>query len=97
MPKATSYTVLYPSFHTRTFVSQTNNSNKAMHLRQWGGAGLHELFSLRPIKDIIHEVTILTETNKRYNSRSNARSDHAVLDFLVTFFIKKKGKNNNYL
>jgi hypothetical protein len=22
---------------------------------------------------------------------------HAVLDFLVTFFIKKKGKNNNYL
>jgi len=28
---------------------------------------------------------------------TDARSDHAVLDFLVTFFIKKKGKNRNYL
>jgi hypothetical protein len=30
-------------------------------------------------------------------ARTDARSDHAVLDFLVTFFIKKKGKNNNLL
>jgi hypothetical protein len=28
---------------------------------------------------------------------TDARSDHAVLDFLVTFFIKKKGKNNHLL
>ncbi len=35
-------------------------------LRQWGGAGQHELFSLRPIK--------------KHYSRSNARSDHAVLE-----------------
>jgi hypothetical protein len=26
---------------------------------------------------------------------TDARSDYAVLDFLVTFFIKKKGKNKN--
>jgi len=26
---------------------------------------------------------------------TDARSDHAVLDFLVTFFIKKKGKNKS--
>jgi len=30
-------------------------------------------------------------------ARTDARRDHAVLDFLVTFFIKKKGKLNNYL
>ena len=30
-------------------------------------------------------------------ARTDARSDHAVLDFLVTFFIKKKGKNKNLL
>ena len=30
-------------------------------------------------------------------ARTDARSDHAVLDFLVTFFIKKKGKNNSYM
>ena len=30
-------------------------------------------------------------------ARTDARSDHAVLDFLVTFFIKKKGKNKNYM
>jgi hypothetical protein len=30
-------------------------------------------------------------------ARTDARSDHAVLDFLVTFFIKKKGKNNRLL
>jgi len=30
-------------------------------------------------------------------ARTDARSDHAVLDFLVTFFIKKKGKNKNPL
>jgi hypothetical protein len=28
---------------------------------------------------------------------TDARSDYAVLDLLVTFFIKKKGKNNHYL
>jgi hypothetical protein len=28
---------------------------------------------------------------------TDARSDHAVLDFLVTFFIKKKGKNKKSL
>jgi hypothetical protein len=28
---------------------------------------------------------------------TDARSDHAVLDFLVTFFIKKKGKNKKYM
>jgi hypothetical protein len=28
---------------------------------------------------------------------TDARSDYAVLDFLVTFFIKKKGKNNDLL
>jgi hypothetical protein len=28
---------------------------------------------------------------------TDARSDYAVLDFLVTFFIKKKGKNNHLL
>ena len=28
---------------------------------------------------------------------TDARRDHAVLDFLVTFFIKKKGKNNHLL
>jgi hypothetical protein len=27
----------------------------------------------------------------------DARSDHAVLDFLCTFFIKKKGANKNHL
>jgi hypothetical protein len=27
-----------------------------LHLRQWGGDGLHELFSLSPIKNITHEV-----------------------------------------
>jgi hypothetical protein len=30
-------------------------------------------------------------------ARTDARSDHAVLDFLGTFFIKKKGKNNHLL
>jgi hypothetical protein len=28
---------------------------------------------------------------------TDARSDHAVLDFLGTFFIKKKGTNKNLL
>jgi hypothetical protein len=28
-------------------------------------------------------------------ARQNARSDRVCLDFLVTFFIKKKGKNKN--
>jgi hypothetical protein len=30
-------------------------------------------------------------------ARQNARSDRVCLDFLVTFFIKKKGKNNRLL
>ena len=30
-------------------------------------------------------------------ARTDARSDHAVLDFLVTFFIKKKGKDKKYM
>jgi hypothetical protein len=29
-------------------------------------------------------------------ARQNARSDRVCLDFLVTFFIKKKGKNKNW-
>src|SRR3954451_11258399 len=36
----------------------------------------------------------LTETNKKHYSRSNARSDHAVLDFFVSFCIKAKRKIN---
>jgi|SRR4051812_24207421 hypothetical protein len=30
-------------------------------------------------------------------ARTDARSDHAVLDFFVSFFIKKKRKNRNLL
>jgi hypothetical protein len=30
-------------------------------------------------------------------ARTDARSDHAVLDFFVSFFIKKKRKNNHLL
>ncbi len=46
-------------------LAQQCHSIIKLHFRQWGGAGLHELFSLRLIKNIIHEVTILTETNKK--------------------------------
>ena len=53
-----------------------------------------------------HTSTIVSQTihNQYYNAllgnaealaRKNARSDHVFLDFLVTFFIKKKGKNKN--
>ena len=54
-------------------LAQQNHTTMMLHLRQWGGAGQHELFSLRPIK--------------KHYSRSNARSDHAVLELFCFFFL----------
>ena len=40
-PKAMSHTVLYPSLHTSTTVSQTIHQTIEMNFRQCGGAGTH--------------------------------------------------------
>ena len=47
---------MYLSVNNQHHVSPTAHYAIMLHFRQCGGVGLHELFSLRPIKNIIHEV-----------------------------------------
>jgi hypothetical protein len=51
----------------------------------------HALLLAKPATPLMR----CTSCNEEALARTDARSDHAVLDFLVTFFIKKKGKNKN--